>query len=744
MMTGGSLYMRRDRKLDGDFVKTCWDAFRRFLTAEEVPRWFGLSLVLIYLVGLMAVGQFGIAQTRSEAITQFRQDSHYAIKQLADRLAAIDSGRAGDAAWISACNRMLREFAVNVPTESLRVVDGSAEGGSGAGRVIASTNQTEIGAAAPRISNLKSQISNLESPITLADPDGPGVGMRLHGVESVRLALPIPSVHALIPVVHAGRSDPPDTPNLKSEISNLKSPKGVGVRGDAGGESAAGGSGPFYLEGVLPVEPPNRNQGAKYATTLGVVLVVLGALFLVYRCLREQLRSMSRIAGRLELHRDRLEHEIGALRIGDEFDAVTQTWNRLVDLTQGLLDAVRQKEANEELSQVLQRSGGGALAEALHAVPDGIIYIADETRFEYLNSAACRMLGWNVASVGRPALADAKSEGVGAKLLDMLRSALQADGRFEARVELIETGDAEGRDQSSYRTWLIPLQRARHSGECVAIVRDVSQQIRAERAREGFIAQVTHEFRTPLTNIRAYTETLSSGMFEDPQTISECYNVITKETRRLSRLIEDILSVSQLEIGSIELHMDNVDLKTLVSEGVRDVRGLADEKNIDVQLVLPAKLETIQADRDKLAVVVNNLLGNAIKYTPPGGNVIVGIQMSAESVVLTFKDNGMGIAGHDQARVFEKFQRGSDPEVQNITGTGIGLYTAREIVRRHGGDIELISEKGEGSTFMVRLPHHESRASAMSVGGVLPNSGMNAPTQNPGRNAGATKGDARG
>ena len=104
----------------------------------------------------------------------------------------------------------------------------------------------------------------------------------------------------------------------------------------------------------------------------------------------------------------------------------------------------------------------------------------------------------------------------------------------------------------------------------------------------------------------------------------------------------------------------------------------------------------------------------------------------------------MGIAGHDQARVFEKFQRGSDPEVQNITGTGIGLYTAREIVRRHGGDIELISEKGEGSTFMVRLPHHESRASAMSVGGVLPNSGMNAPTQNPGRNAGATKGDARG
>ncbi|MDO8631418.1 MAG: ATP-binding protein [Phycisphaerales bacterium] len=709
-------------------MKRCWDAFRRFLIAEEVPRWFGLSLVLIYLVGLMAVGQFGIAQTRSEAIAQFRQDSQYAIKQLADRLAAIDSSRAGDAAWVSVCNRMLREFAVNVPTESLRVVDGSAEGGSRAGRVIASTNQAEIGAATSEISNFKSQISNFESQITSADPGGPGDGIRLHGVENVRLPLPIsgvlapnPAVLASSPGVRDGRSNPPDM--------------NVGAREDAGGESAEASSGPFYVEVVLPVEPPNRNQGAKRATTLGVVLVVLGALFLVYRCLREQLRSMSRIADRLELHRDQLEHEIGALRIGDGFDAVTQTWNRLVDLTQGLLDAVRQKEANEELSRVLQRSGGGALAEALHAVPDGIIYIADETRFEYLNSAACRMLGWNVASVDRPTLADAKSEGVGAKMLDLLRSALQADGRFDARVELIETGDAQGRDQSSYRAWLIPLQRARHSGECVAIVRDVSQQIRAERAREEFIAQVTHEFRTPLTNIRAYTETLSSGMFEDPQTISECYNVITKETRRLSRLIEDILSVSQLEVGSIELHADNVDLKTLLSEGVRDVRGLADEKNIDLQLVLPAKLELIQADRDKLAVVVNNLLGNAIKYTPPGGNVIVGIQMSAESVVLTFKDNGMGIAGHDQARVFEKFQRGSDPEVQNISGTGIGLYTAREIVRRHGGDIEFISEKGEGSTFMVRLPHHKSRASAMSVGAAL---------QNPGINAEAPNGGARG
>ena len=140
------------------------------------------------------------------------------------------------------------------------------------------------------------------------------------------------------------------------------------------------------------------------------------------------------------------------------------------------------------------------------------------------------------------------------------------------------------------------------------------------------------------------------------------------------------------------------------------MRGLTDEKNIDLQVVLPAKLEPIRADRDKLAIILNNLLGNAIKYTKPEGNVIVGCQITGNSVVITVKDNGIGIAPAEQSKVFEKFYRVGDPEAGGEQGTGIGLYTAREIARQHGGDIELSSEKGSGSTFIVRLPHQETRA----------------------------------
>ena len=173
--------------------------------------------------------------------------------------------------------------------------------------------------------------------------------------------------------------------------------------------------------------------------------------------------------------------------------------------------------------------------------------------------------------------------------------------------------------------------------------------------------------------------------------------------------------MSQLDAGSIELEFDTVDLKTLLDEAVRDVRGLADEKKIDLQLILPAKLEPIRADRDKLAVVINNLLGNAIKYTPPDGNIVVGCQCTVNETAITVKDNGVGIDPSEHGRVFEKFARSQDPAVQNESGTGIGLYTAREIVRRHNGEIDLVSEKGAGSTFLVRLPRQASRATSLTT-----------------------------
>ena len=637
-------------------MKSVWDKFKAFMTDEEIPRLLGLSLVLIYLIGLGTVANIGITKTRHDAAGEYHQNGRYAARLLAANLSK-NVGDSSDVLNAEAGQRALAEFAANFSPRSARVLDGDR-------RVVASVDPSEHGTV-------------VSAGLTVGAAAGPS------------------------------ETGAPADLFVRAPIAL--------VVGDDGASAGGGSPEPLFLEVVLPPEPKRVTDSADTAQVLGAVLVVLGALFVVYRCLREQLRGVSRIARKLHVHRDRLEEELGALRIADTLDSVTSSWNELVEIAERLSRDCKRSEADEELSKALQQMGGGALAEALNAHSDGLVYLGDDARVGFANSTACHLFGWSMNDVKNVALDGLEAKGIGSRVLELVREAVRPDGTIEGRVESVRANEEGGADQSCYSMRIIPAANGRHFGHALVVIRDVSQQIRADLAREEFITQVTHELRTPLTNIRAYAETLSSGVFDDPKIITDCYNVITKETRRLSRLVEDVLSVSQMEVGSIELQFDAVDLRALLNDGVRDVRNLAEEKEIDIQLVLPAKLEAVQVDRDKMAVVINNLLGNAIKYTPEGGNVIVGCQVTSGEVIITVKDNGIGIVAEDQARVFEKFQRAEDPQVQSETGTGIGLYTAREIVRRHHGDIELISEKGQGSTFVVKMPQAESRATALST-----------------------------
>jgi signal transduction histidine kinase len=424
----------------------------------------------------------------------------------------------------------------------------------------------------------------------------------------------------------------------------------------------------------------------------------VGVLGVVYHAMRRHFRGVACVGGRLVAHADHLEDELVSLRVADSLGVVASSWNRLIDLVEHLRTEAERSTAATELRQVLERSSGGELADAIDAVPDGLFIVADDDVLVHCNAAANHLMGWMPGDAARPRLGELKPNETGLAILAVVEKTKGADGSYQGHNELVESNG------SSFRVRVVPQQSDRRHGAAVVVITDVSQQVRADRAREEFVSQVTHELRTPLTNIRAYAETLSSGMFDDPKVVSECYNVINKETRRLTRLIEDILSMSQLEVGSIKILIDDVDVRALIQEAVRDVRATAEERKIDIQAVLPAKLGSIRADRDKLAVVLNNLLGNALKYTARNGEVRIGCQQTDDHLLITVKDNGIGIDKEEQQHIFEKFHRSADPTVRAEPGTGIGLTTAREIARRHGGDIEVMSEKDKGSTFVVRLP----------------------------------------
>jgi signal transduction histidine kinase len=185
---------------------------------------------------------------------------------------------------------------------------------------------------------------------------------------------------------------------------------------------------------------------------------------------------------------------------------------------------------------------------------------------------------------------------------------------------------------------------------------------------------------------------------------TEAVNVPSQEVRRLERLVGDMLSVAQIESGTVRLNTGDVRLEPIFEEMKSDFAEQARQKEIKLRFDLPPKWPRLEGDRDKIVMALHNLVGNAIKYTPAGGEVVVRANTDEKTFACEVIDSRIGIKDEEQTLVFEKFYRAKDKRIVGITGTGLGLAIAREVVRLHGGDISLKSVIDKGSTFTMTLP----------------------------------------
>ncbi|MEQ8791292.1 MAG: ATP-binding protein [Pirellulaceae bacterium] len=242
------------------------------------------------------------------------------------------------------------------------------------------------------------------------------------------------------------------------------------------------------------------------------------------------------------------------------------------------------------------------------------------------------------------------------------------------------------------------------AGSHVWSVRDVTQQKLAEKMHTEFVNSATHELRTPMANIKAYAETLAQADELEVEEQKEFCNTINSEVSRLSRLIDDMLSIESMEVGSLALSRQETDVERLLREKVEMARPLMDKKSLSFQVRLPEKLPKMLLDKDKVALAIDNLLGNAAKYTPHGGEVALRVDIDEDTLQIHVQDSGVGISEEELPKVFEKFFRSSDERIREETGTGLGLAMVWEIVHLHGGDIKVQSTLNEGSTFSISLP----------------------------------------
>ena len=234
-------------------------------------------------------------------------------------------------------------------------------------------------------------------------------------------------------------------------------------------------------------------------------------------------------------------------------------------------------------------------------------------------------------------------------------------------------------------------------------VRDITQQKLVEYSRDQFVETATHELRTPLSTIKSCAETLELEEDIDLELQKQYLNTINMEATRLGRFVDEFLNVSRMEAGSLAVNRREVDFARLLSDVIDNVRPQMDNKKIDFQVLLPSKLPQLKLDKEKISAALINLLGNAAKYTPKAGRVKLQVELGGSDLRLDVEDTGIGIAAEDLPKVFNKFFRADDDRVRDVTGTGLGLAFAQEVVRLHGGRIVAHSEINQGSRFTVSL-----------------------------------------
>jgi two-component system phosphate regulon sensor histidine kinase PhoR len=332
----------------------------------------------------------------------------------------------------------------------------------------------------------------------------------------------------------------------------------------------------------------------------------------------------------------------------------------------------------------------------LHSINDGVIAVNNEAQIILVNGAAESIL--NLPPFHRIHERHIKEVIRNPDLCNLFLRSLNASKEMAEEIHL----GPPDRKILEVETSLIETSPDERIG-IIAVIRDITALRELEQVKSDFVSTVSHELRTPLTSIKAYIATLRREDVEfDHKTRQEFLKVVEEETDRLTRLIADILDVSRIESGKMELKKRDFDMVRLVQIVTEKIQSQALQHHI--KLEVPQEVGTVNADPDKIEQVVMNLVDNAVKYSPSGGEITVTLKPVNRKLELSVADHGVGIPEDHLPHIFEKFHRVDNRATREVYGTGLGLYVSKSIVEAHGGTIWAESALNKGSVFHFTLP----------------------------------------
>lgn len=333
----------------------------------------------------------------------------------------------------------------------------------------------------------------------------------------------------------------------------------------------------------------------------------------------------------------------------------------------------------------------------LASMVEGVVAVDRDDVVVHVNSAAEAILGIDATSAqGRRIWEVTRVVEVSEALNDAMK---------EGRVRVSEARITKAQKDQVIQVIGSPLKNA--NGErvgAVIVLHDVSDLRQLEGVRRDFVANISHELKTPLAAIRGLVETLIDDEDMDPVTHQRFIEKIHDQSMRLSNLVSDLLTLSRLEADQSGIQFEGVDVREAVAESYRAQVHVAESKKVDIAARVADSPVVVEGDPEALRELVDNLLSNAIKFTPEGGHVDLRLGVEGPNAVLTVEDTGIGIAPEDQGRIFERFYRVDKARSRQLGGTGLGLSIVKHVALAHGGNVSLKSAPGRGSTFRVQIP----------------------------------------
>ncbi|MBU7318848.1 cell wall metabolism sensor histidine kinase WalK [Paenibacillus oleatilyticus] len=343
------------------------------------------------------------------------------------------------------------------------------------------------------------------------------------------------------------------------------------------------------------------------------------------------------------------------------------------------------------------------LASILSNMNDGLIATDDHGRIIVINRRAKQILQVNEDTTLGMSLGE---------LLGMQQEKMQVLEGTEDHSTMLHLYHEGEEDPLFVKvTYTTIHSKGKGSAGTIAVLQDVTGQEKLDQARREFVANVSHELRTPLTTIKSYLEALEDGALEEPQLAGKFVNVARNETERMIRLVTDLLQLSRLDSKQAIISKETTDVTEMLEEVADRFSFQLEQRMIAIEIDVEKHVGEIMLDRDRIDQVLDNLVSNAIKYTPEGGHIRIHAGRREHAVLeISVQDNGIGIPRKDLSRIFERFYRVDKARSRSMGGTGLGLSIAREIVKAHGGAIQLESELGQGTRVTFTLPYQQEEA----------------------------------